>query len=180
MLAGCGGVSDVVNPASSTADAQTPPTVSISGSPATSVTAGSAYSFTPTASDSDGGTLAFSVANLPTWATFNTATGQISGTPTSTNTGTAANIIITAADGSVKASLAAFSITVTSATTTGTTSGTATVSWAAPTENTNGTALTNLAGFRIYYGTDSNSLSQTASVADPTTLSYVIKGLASG
>ena len=53
----------------------------IAGAPATQVNAGSAYSFRPTAVDADGDTLTFSIANRPAWAAFNTATGQLSGTP---------------------------------------------------------------------------------------------------
>ena len=44
----------------------TPP--KISGSPAASVTEGIAYSFTPSASDPDGQTLRFGIANMPSWA----------------------------------------------------------------------------------------------------------------
>ena len=40
----------------------------ISGSPRTSITAGTFYSFRPTASDLDGDTLTFSIQNKPTWA----------------------------------------------------------------------------------------------------------------
>src|SRR5213076_2167295 len=54
----------------------------ISGTPATTATTGTAYSFTPTASDPDGDTLTFSIANMPPWATFSAATGQLQGTPT--------------------------------------------------------------------------------------------------
>ena len=56
------------------------------------------------------------------------------------------------------------------------------MSWAAPTANTNGSALTNLAGYKIYYGTDASSLTteQVVEVASPTTLSYVLSGLGSG
>ncbi|NVK29713.1 MAG: hypothetical protein HWE20_01825, partial [Gammaproteobacteria bacterium] len=53
----------------------------ISGTPATSVDEDSAYSFTPTASDDDGDTLTFSIANKPTWANFDSSTGTLSGTP---------------------------------------------------------------------------------------------------
>ncbi len=47
----------------------------ISGTPVTSVAAGSAYSFVPTGSDPDGNTIAFGIANKPAWATFSTTTG---------------------------------------------------------------------------------------------------------
>ena len=56
----------------------------ISGAPATSVTAGQAYSFRPTAADADNDTLGFSIQNRPTWATFSSVTGQLSGTPSAT------------------------------------------------------------------------------------------------
>ncbi len=48
----------------------------ITGSPAVTVAQGAVVSFTPTAADvSAGTTLTFSIANKPSWASFNTATG---------------------------------------------------------------------------------------------------------
>jgi hypothetical protein len=55
-----------------------------------------------------------------------------------------------------------------------------TLSWAAPTENTDGTALTNLAGFDIYYGTTASSLTQKISVNTVGLLTYVVENLTSG
>ena len=186
-LVGCGGgADDAVNPLSSTATAAetgTAATATISGTPSTSVTVGTNYSFTPSASDSDGGALTFKVTNAPAWATFNASTGQLSGSPKQTDVGTTSGIVITAADGTATASLTAFNITVSSTTVSTTpTTGSATVSWSAPTANTNGTALTNLAGYKIYYGTDASSLTteQVVEVANPATLSYVLSGLGSG
>jgi hypothetical protein len=147
----------------------------------TGITVGTNYSFTPTASDSDGGKLAFSIQNPPSWASFDTTTGRLSGSPKITDTGTTLNIVITAADGTAKASLAAFSITVTATPATpAPTVGTAKVSWVAPTENVNGTALTDLAGYNIYYGTDSASLNQKAPVSNAAATGYTVNGLASG
>jgi hypothetical protein len=57
---------------------------------------------------------------------------------------------------------------------------TAKLSWVAPTQNSNGSALTNLAGYNIYYGTDSGALTQTAQVANPAALGYVLNGLVTG
>src|SRR5712671_273125 len=91
-----------------------PPT--ISGSPATSVVGGQSYSFTPTTTDPSGGTLTFSVTNQPSWAAFSTATGQLSGTPASTNVGAYSNILISVSDGTSSAALPAFGITVTAGT----------------------------------------------------------------
>jgi len=91
------------------------------------------------------------------------------------------NIVISAADGSATAALPAFSITVTG-TAAATGSGTATVKWVAPTENSNGTALTDLAGYTVYYGTSASTLSQGQSVqvSNPAALSYTVTGLTSG
>ena len=87
--------------------------VAISGTPATSVVAGTAYSFTPTYT-AGCGTTTFGITNQPSWASFNTATGELSGTPTSADVGTYSNIIISISDSaSDSAILAAFSIDVT-------------------------------------------------------------------
>jgi len=55
-----------------------------------------------------------------------------------------------------------------------------TVSWSAPTENTNGTALTNLAGFNIYYGTSSSAMTNKININTVGTMDYVVSNLASG
>ena len=60
------------------------------------------------------------------------------------------------------------------------TTGAVTLSWAAPTENTNGSALTNLSGYVINYGTSTTAMTQTISINTVGTLSYVIGGLSSG
>jgi hypothetical protein len=60
------------------------------------------------------------------------------------------------------------------------TTGSATISWEAPTENTNGTALTDLSGFRIYCGTDATHLTPYVTLPNPGLLLYVIDGLPVG
>jgi hypothetical protein len=147
----------------------------ISGTPARSVNVGSTYSFRPTASDADGNTLTYSIANRPSWATFNTSTGLLSGTPSASYVGTYSNIIISVSDGRVSTSLAAFSISVVDVS-----NGGATLSWTPPTSNTDGTALTNLAGYRIAYGTSSTALTQTIQVANPGLSSYTLSNLSPG
>jgi hypothetical protein len=186
-LAGCGGDGDSVNPVTGAATAEetggTTPAATISGTPATQITVGTNYSFSPSASDSDGGALTFAIKNAPSWATFSASTGQLSGSPKQTDIGTTSGIVITVTDGAATASLTSFNITVAGTTVTTTpTTGTATVSWAAPTANTNGSALTNLAGYKVYYGTDAASLTteQVVEVANPATLNYVLTGLGSG
>ena len=149
-----------------------PPT--ISGTPPTTVVQGNAYSFKPTASDPDGDVLTFSISNLPSWATFDEKTGTLSGTPGPNDVGTYSNIRITVTDGEAQASLAAFSITVQSVA-----NGTATLTWTAPTQRTDGSPLTNLAGYNIYWGTSQSSLSKKASVGAGTT-TYVVENLGPG
>ena len=147
----------------------------ISGSPATSVVAGSPYGFTPTASDPGGKALSFSVQNKPSWAAFSISTGALSGTPTTAQVGTYGNIIITVSDGTATAALKSFSIAVTAPVTS--TTGSATLTWTAPTQNTDGSPLTNLAGYHIYYGTSAGSLSNMVAVSTAGATTYTIGNL---
>jgi hypothetical protein len=126
---------------------------SISGTPATSATPGTSYSFTPKASDPDGDALAFSISGKPTWATFSLTTVKLTGTPPA---GNYANIVISVSDGTATRALPAFSISVQTPVPTGT----ATVKWSAPTQNTNGSTLTDLAGYRVYHGTSPSTMTE--------------------
>jgi len=157
----------------------------VNGSPATTVVAGHPYAFQPTATDPNSLRIVFSASNLPPWATFNTSTGLVSGTPTAANVGTWPSIVITAYDGYYKASLPAFNIVVQAATVTPppppppvstAATASATLVWTPPTENNNGSVLTDLAGYRIYYGT-TPELGQTLTVSNPGLARYVMSSL---
>ncbi len=111
-----------VVPPPDTSAGNTPPT--ISGTPASTVTSGQAYAFQPTASDADRQTLRFGIANKPAWASFDTTTGRLSGTPAVANAGTYSNIVISVSDGVDTVSLPAFAITVVAANRAPTISGT--------------------------------------------------------
>lgn len=84
----------------------------ISGTPAVEAQAGASYSFTPQASDADGDTLTFSISNQPSWTSFQSTTGELSGTPAESDVADYNDIQISVSDGTANASLAAFSITV--------------------------------------------------------------------
>jgi len=56
----------------------------------------------------------------------------------------------------------------------------ATLNWEAPTTNTNGSALTDLGGYRIYYGTSSDRLTNRIAITTPGLATYVIDGLEVG
>ncbi|MEO5330622.1 MAG: putative Ig domain-containing protein [Magnetococcus sp. YQC-5] len=90
-----------------------PPT--ITGTPPTTATPGIAYSFTPVASDADGDPLSFSITNMPPWASFNTTTGAITGTPPAKDA-VYGTIILSVTDGANTVALPAFDISVANST----------------------------------------------------------------
>jgi hypothetical protein len=55
-----------------------------------------------------------------------------------------------------------------------------TLNWTPPTENVNGTPLTNLAGYNIHYGTSSGDYTQTISVSNAGIATYVVDDLTPG
>jgi hypothetical protein len=148
---------------------------SISGTPATTAYVGKAYSFQPTASDPDGNKLTFKIAVKPAWATFSSATGSLTGTPASSHIGTYSKIVISVSDGRVTKSLPAFSIKVVQA---ASTVSPVTLSWMPPTQNVDGTQLSNLAGYRIHYGQVSGQYDYSVSVGSPSITSATIANLA--
>lgn len=191
-LAGCGGGGSGDKAASAstvTAAAPTPPPATttppaaptppvqqntaptISGTPIQAVNMTASYAFIPNASDADGDALAFSIANKPEWADFDTATGRLSGTPTPADVGTYSGITITVNDGAASRSLQPFSIAVTQ-----TAVGNALLSWTPPTQNVDGSQLSGLSGYRIYYCTSPEALTQSIEIGDGLS-SYVVEGL---
>lgn len=153
----------------------------ISGVAVTTATVGQSYSFQPSATDTDNDVLTFSVSGAPSWLTLNAATGRLGGTPTKADVGVDAGIVVHVSDGKVSVSLAPFSITVAAATGGGGTgSSSVDLAWVPPTENTDGSALMNLNGYKIYYGTSSRNYTQTITIANPGLTDYVIDSLAPG
>jgi hypothetical protein len=151
----------------------------ISGAAPSTAKPNAAYSFKPTASDPNGDTLSFQVENKPEWATFNTLTGELAGIPTLAQGRAFANIVITASDGKSSVALAPFTISLDSAAP-ASSSGGVTLSWTAPTQNVDGSQLTDLAGYTISFGTSKHALSRTVTVDNPTIDRYVFDTLPSG
>ncbi|QGS58109.1 Ig-like domain-containing protein [Shewanella algae] len=108
-IAGTGPASSPSNTVTPEPDNKAP---SISGTPAGSVDQDSYYSFIPTATDPDQDPLTFSISNKPAWASFNTASGELSGTPLREHVGVSDNIIIRVTDGALSTDLAPFSVEV--------------------------------------------------------------------
>jgi hypothetical protein len=186
-LAGCGsdtssGTSSTPATASQTGTITRPTTSvaapTISGVPTTAAAAGQPYSFQPTATTAAGTTARFAIANKPSWAKFDTATGQLSGTPTSSQVGKYAGVAISVTDGTKSASLPAFTITVNTAAAAAVSG--VTLSWQPPTENADGTALLNLQGYTLHYGTTSQSYSSSIKIANPGLTTYVVQNLTPG
>ena len=149
----------------------------ISGTPATTVGVGEAYSFIPQASDPDGDTLRFSITGIPSWASFDAFTGRLSGTPGSTHVGVYNGISISVTDGSAETSLAPFSIEVTDA---GAASGTVTLNWTPPTENEDGSRLMDLAGYRLYWGRNGGTLNNSVTINNASVTRYMVNNLTPG
>jgi hypothetical protein len=179
LLVACGGGGDgdgsasVNAPGGGSPGSATAP--SIFGAPTPNVAAGQSYSFTPQASDPNGDRLTFSVENKPGWAAFDTTTGRLAGTPASADIGTYAHVTIRVSDGREGAELPAFTITVT-----GASAGSASLSWVPPTEREDGSALTNLAGYRVYYGQLASALDRQIRVDNPGLSAYVVENLGTG
>lgn len=147
----------------------------ITGAPSTAAAAGVEYSFVPQAADADGNKLSFTITGKPSWATFSTATGALTGTA---QAGTYAGITISVSDGESTQALPAFTLVVNNANFTGT----ASLAWSAPTESTDGSALSSnsLSGYRIYHGTVATSLNQVIDVTGSANTQYVVQQLPPG
>lgn len=184
-LSACGGGSGspssidraAASPSISAPDANDAPV--ISGKPLPTAAVNVPYTFRPDVHDPDGDVLIFEVARKPSWATFNPATGELSGTPHAGATGTYADIVIFVSDGELKTALPPFTIKVTESSATGSTSSAA-LAWSAPTQNQDGSPLTNLAGYRVHYGNSASNLSRRITIDDPTATSTVVQTLTPG
>jgi hypothetical protein len=151
-----------------------PPT--ITGQPGTSAEVNYPYDFLPYATDPDSDDLEFEIAGLPGWARFDPYTGRLSGTPSSSSTGAFENIVITVTDGHNRVSLAPFTIVVGG----GAVMGTANLKWSPPTQTVDGQPLSDLAGYRVYYGQTTTDLTRVVTVADQFTTEVVVHDLDPG
>lgn len=153
-----------------------PPSVNraprITGIPVTNLRVGEAYAFQPNAFDPDGDSLRFSIQNRPAWATFDAASGRLVGTPDAGDVGQFSNVRITVSDGAAQATLNPFEIEVTQVAL-----GSVTLSWTPPTTNVDGTPMTDLAGYRIYYGRSATTLDEFVPVTNAGTTRFVVDNL---
>ena len=173
-LSGCLTPSDGSTPedgSSGTGEQNSAPT--IGGNPAGAITVGHVYTFVPAASDPDGDALTFSVTNLPSWASFDGATGRLSGQPTLADEGTFSGITISVTDGMQSVAMNPYSIQVTQSSL-----GSATLTLLAPSTNTDGTPFTDLASYKLYFGTTRGSHPNQIFIDNPGISDYVVENLA--
>jgi hypothetical protein len=147
----------------------------VTGKAPLDITVGHEYQFTPTVSDLDGNTLTFSISGLPRWASFDASTGELSGSPKSGDVGTSSNIIISATDGADSVSIGPFAIIVSD-----TTYGSVTLSWTAPTQNEDGSTLTDLDGYRLYWFKTSGNYSDSVTIDNESVTTFLIESIPSG
>jgi len=138
---------------------------------------GSAYSFQPAANDADGDTLTFTAENLPPWASIDSKTGQITGTPAAADVGEYESISIAVADAAHTSVSEPFVITVSGATAS---AGVASLQWGQPVSKVDGSPLDDLAGYRIAYGRTAEDLDHSIFISDPSQTRYDFATLASG
>ena len=170
-LAACGGgsSSDSASVPPPSAPTNRPPV--ISGTPASTVRVNEVYEFNPVASDPDGDTLSFSIQNRPAWMSFEAASGRLTGTPAAADLGRHEGISIAVSDGMVTNALSAFAVEVIPP------PGSTTLRWTAPTTNSDGTPLDNLAAYIIYYGQSPSYLDRFVAVEDPLSTRHMMSGL---
>jgi len=161
------------NPRGPSASGNTAP--SITGSAPTSARIAEPYTFQPFAYDAEGDALQFTATGLPRWASLDASTGRLTGTPVAGDEGVYGQITIAVSDGRAHATLGPFSISVAQMAT-----GTATLSWLPPTDNADGTPLTDLSGYRIVYGRNPADLDQSITITNPSINTYVVERLSPG
>jgi hypothetical protein len=177
LVAGCGSGDGSDNASATAKPGPNPPaaaSLAISGLPFEITAPGNTYSFTPDARSSDG-TIIFDIENKPAWTSFDPMTGTLSGIPTDVDIGLYSDIVISATDGVRRVALPPFSIDVQI-------SGGESVllSWTAPTSRTDGQPLTDLAGYRFYYGREQDNLTYRIDVNNPGLSMYEIGNLSPG
>ena len=171
-LASCSGGSS-----SSSSDPEPPVPVppgelDLAGTPLATIVAGTRYCFLPSVAYNGNSAVEFTVANLPDWADYDAASGELSGQPDVGDVGTYADIRVTASAGGEQDALGPFSIEVVASA-----PGTAELAWLAPTQRIDGSPLVDLAGYKLYWGPAEDSLCNSVTIANPSIDTFLVEGL---
>jgi hypothetical protein len=151
------------------------PALQIVGTPPTEAQVSQWYFFSPGASMLGPGVMRYSIQNKPRWAAFNTTWGRLDGVPQAADVGTYDGIRISVSNGVEAVSLPAFAIRVRA----GDALHSVTLRWTPTLLNEDGSALTDLAGYRIYGGTSEHELRLLVTVSTGL-VRYVVEALETG
>jgi hypothetical protein len=176
-LAACGGGGEgttTIAGAPPTSSSTTTGATSIAGPAVDAAVANQPYEYVPELGDSGGADVAFSVENKPAWATFDAVAGTLSGTPGSADVGSRSTVRITATVGG-RRSTVEFQLQVVASA-----DGVVNLALGAPQTRTDGSALRDLAGYRIYYGKTATRLDHFVDVKDRTATGAVVSQLTPG
>lgn len=138
------------------------------------VVAGGEYYFKPVTS-SQGAGLLFTIANAPSWARLDPDTGELTGMPGVEDIGTYSDIFISVTSTAGTASTEPFSITVIPDD-----KSRVVLTWVAPTTNEDGSALVDLAGYRVAYGASINLMQSFIDIPGPGSLTVEVEDLPAG
>ena len=150
---------------------------SISGTPPATAVVGERYAFRPRVTDPDSTVFRFEIAGKPSWAGFDVLTGSLTGTPAEADVGLYSGIEISVTDGIDTVTLPAFSIEVVAG---GSATGSVALRWTPPTQNEDGSQLTDLAAYRILWSRNGGSFSNSARISNPSVTRYVVENLTPG
>lgn len=168
---GRGGGANVGNPAAAAID-PAGSSLMLTGVPPGQIVVGEPFTFTPTVYNPRGLALRFSASNLPDWLSIDASTGEIVGEPDASRVGVYRNIRITVRAGGESYTSPPYHIDVVAVA-----FGSVTLNWYPPTQNADGSALTDLAGYRIYFGRSANALTRSVTIKNAGATSVVIDSL---
>jgi hypothetical protein len=173
-LSACGGDDDGSSASSTQPTGPGSSGPAILGKPYQQAKVDQTYTFQPTVTNtSSSGTLTFQVSSKPKWASFNTNNGRLTGKPSQQDVGIYDNVTITVTDGaSNTSSLGPFTIEVVQYG-----EHSVTLSWVPPLENEDGSALTDLAGYKIRYGQASGTYETQINVGSVGLTTWIVDGL---
>jgi len=129
----------------------------------------------PTATDPERKRLSFDIVNKPHWASFDSLTGTLEGTPEASDVGPYDGITISVSDGLYIVTMPSFRVDVVS-----TASGSIAVNWLPHTERDDGTPLMDLAGYNLRWGTAFGHYPNLAKIPNAGVAAYVIDELPAG
>ncbi len=152
---------------------ETPPNRApvIAGQPPGVVLMGSSYRYFVNASDPDGNELRYSMSGAPSWLSIDAVSGELHGTPALKDLGTSWRLVISVSDGEQADFLPPVNLTVELG------PHSTLLSWIPPATNMDESPLVDLAGFRIYYGTDADQLTEIVDLDDAGATEFLLKNL---